>query len=62
LIFTNVDDGCKVYEKLLVHYLGENGQKIISANPKTAHLGLFCTHYNKKIPKRAVFCLTFDDL
>lgn len=29
LIFTNVDDGHKVYEKLLSHYLGEEGKKII---------------------------------
>jgi CubicO group peptidase (beta-lactamase class C family) len=29
LIFTNVDDGYKVYEKLLLHYLGETGKKII---------------------------------
>ena len=29
LIFTNVDDGHKVYEKLLSHYLGEDGKKII---------------------------------
>jgi hypothetical protein len=29
LIFTNVDDGYKVYEKLLRHYLGETGRKII---------------------------------
>jgi CubicO group peptidase (beta-lactamase class C family) len=29
IIFTNVDDGYKVYEKLLTHYLGENGKKII---------------------------------
>lgn len=29
LIFTNVDDGHKVYEKLLNHYLGEVGKKII---------------------------------
>lgn len=30
LIFTNVDDGYKVYEKLLLHYLGENGKKLIA--------------------------------
>lgn len=30
LIFTNVDDGYKVYEKVITHYLGENGKKIIS--------------------------------
>lgn len=29
LLFTNVDDGYKVYEKLLTHYLGKNGGKII---------------------------------
>lgn len=29
LMFTNVDDGYKVYERLLKAYLGENGQKII---------------------------------
>ncbi|MDP3392999.1 serine hydrolase [Sediminibacterium sp.] len=29
IIFTNVDDGYKVYEKLLLHYLGEYGGKII---------------------------------
>lgn len=28
IIFTNVDDGYKIYEKLLAHYLGENGKKI----------------------------------
>lgn len=28
LIFTNVDDGYKVYEKLVTHYLGEQGRKI----------------------------------
>jgi CubicO group peptidase (beta-lactamase class C family) len=34
LIFTNVDDGYKVYEKLLTHYLGENGKKIIEIETK----------------------------
>jgi CubicO group peptidase (beta-lactamase class C family) len=34
LIFTNVDDGHKVYEKLLSHYLGENGKKIIEIETK----------------------------
>ena len=34
LIFTNVDDGYKIYEKLLTHYLGENGQKIIDIETK----------------------------
>ncbi|MBK1897343.1 serine hydrolase [Chryseobacterium paridis] len=29
LIFTNVDDGYKVFEKLIVHYLGEDGKKIV---------------------------------
>jgi CubicO group peptidase (beta-lactamase class C family) len=29
IIFTNVDDGYKVYEKLLLHYLGKKGQQII---------------------------------
>ncbi|REE82876.1 CubicO group peptidase (beta-lactamase class C family) [Lutibacter oceani] len=29
IIFTNVDDGYKVYEKLISHYLEENGKKII---------------------------------
>ncbi|WP_347219729.1 serine hydrolase [Chryseobacterium sp.] len=28
IIFTNVDDGYKVYEKLVLHYLGEDGRKI----------------------------------
>ncbi|MGY6649969.1 serine hydrolase [Wenyingzhuangia sp. IMCC45574] len=30
LIFTNVDDGYKVYEKLLTHYLGNYGKEIIA--------------------------------
>ncbi|WP_317740574.1 serine hydrolase domain-containing protein [Chryseobacterium soli] len=34
LIFTNVDDGYKVYDRLLSHYLGENGQKIIDIETK----------------------------
>jgi len=34
IIFTNVDDGYKVYEKLLTHYLGENGQRIIDIEMK----------------------------
>jgi CubicO group peptidase (beta-lactamase class C family) len=34
LIFTNVDDGYKVYEKLLTHYLGENGTKIFNIETK----------------------------
>ncbi len=29
VIFTNADDGYKVYEKLVLHYLGDQGQKII---------------------------------
>ena len=28
MIFTNVDDGYKIYEKVLNHYLGQNGKKI----------------------------------
>lgn len=34
LIFTNVDDGYKVYDTLLSHYLGENGKKIIEIETK----------------------------
>ncbi|WP_409416069.1 serine hydrolase [Flavobacterium sp. PS2] len=34
LIFTNVDDGYKVYEKLLFHYLGDNGRKIFEIETK----------------------------
>lgn len=34
VLFTNVDDGYKVYEKLLTHYLGENGRKIIAIEMK----------------------------
>lgn len=34
LIFTNVGDGNKVYEKLLTHYLGENGTKIFNIETK----------------------------
>lgn len=34
IIFTNVDDGYKVYEKLLNHYLGEYGNKIIEIETK----------------------------
>ncbi|MBI2272368.1 MAG: class A beta-lactamase-related serine hydrolase [Bacteroidetes bacterium] len=34
IIFTNVDDGYKVYEKLLLHYLGSNGRKIIDIEMK----------------------------
>lgn len=29
LIFTNIDNGFKVYEKLVLHYLGEEGKKIV---------------------------------
>lgn len=29
VIFTNVDDGYKVYEKLVLHYLGKEGKKIV---------------------------------
>ncbi|MBT2623461.1 serine hydrolase domain-containing protein [Chryseobacterium sp. ISL-6] len=29
LIFTNVDEGQKIYEKLIIHYLGEDGKKIL---------------------------------
>jgi hypothetical protein len=34
LIFTNADEGYKVYEKLVVHYLGEKGQKIVDIETK----------------------------
>lgn len=34
LIFTNVDDGYKIYEKLLFHYLGDNGKKIFEIETK----------------------------
>jgi CubicO group peptidase (beta-lactamase class C family) len=34
LIFTNVDDGYKIYEKLLTHYLGKKGQKIFEIETK----------------------------
>ncbi|REC75837.1 serine hydrolase [Chryseobacterium elymi] len=34
LIFTNSDTGYKVYEKLLTHYLGENGKKLIEIETK----------------------------
>ena len=30
IIFTNVDDGYKVYEKLLVHYLGSKGKEVMA--------------------------------
>ncbi|WP_317043799.1 hypothetical protein [Chryseobacterium phocaeense] len=29
VIFTNVDDGYKVYEKLLTEYLGDYGRKVV---------------------------------
>lgn len=34
LIFTNVDDGYKVYEKLVLHYLGEEGKRIVNIENK----------------------------
>ncbi len=34
VIFTNADDGYKVYENIVVHYLGENGQKIVDIETK----------------------------
>jgi CubicO group peptidase (beta-lactamase class C family) len=34
LIFTNVDDGYKTYEKLLLHYLGNYGKQIIDIETK----------------------------
>jgi len=34
LIFTNVDGGYKVYEKIVNHFLGENGRKIIEIETK----------------------------
>ncbi|WP_129746501.1 serine hydrolase [Flavobacterium anhuiense] len=34
VIFTNVDDGYKVYENIVVHYLGENGRKIVDIETK----------------------------
>ncbi|MFB9077536.1 serine hydrolase [Flavobacterium procerum] len=34
LIFTNVDDGYKIYEKVIIHYLGENGKKVIEIETK----------------------------
>ncbi|NBB28542.1 serine hydrolase [Cellulophaga sp. BC115SP] len=34
VIFTNVDDGYKVYEKILFHYLGEKGRKIFDIETK----------------------------
>jgi CubicO group peptidase (beta-lactamase class C family) len=34
LIFTNSDTGAHVYEKLLIHYLGEKGKKIVDIETK----------------------------
>jgi CubicO group peptidase (beta-lactamase class C family) len=34
LIFTNSDAGYKTYDKLLLHYLGENGKKIVDIETK----------------------------
>jgi len=34
IIFTNVDDGYKVYENIVVHYLGETGRKIVDIETK----------------------------
>lgn len=34
IIFTNIDDGYKVYEKLVVHYLGKEGQRIADIENK----------------------------
>lgn len=34
IIFTNVDDGYKIYEKLIAHYLGEAGKKIVEIEMK----------------------------
>lgn len=34
VLFTNVDDGYKVYENIVVHYLGETGQKIVDIETK----------------------------
>ncbi|MGU3375846.1 serine hydrolase [Chryseobacterium sp. M5A1_1a] len=34
VIFTNTDDGSKVYKKLVLHYLGEQGQKIVDIENK----------------------------
>ncbi len=34
LIFTNVDDGYKVYEQLLIQYLGDYGKKIFEIETK----------------------------
>ena len=34
VIFTNVDKGYKIFEKLLIHYLGKDGQKIVDIETK----------------------------
>ncbi|PTB97107.1 serine hydrolase [Marivirga lumbricoides] len=34
IIFTNVDDGYKVYERILTHYLGDQGKEIIEIETK----------------------------
>ncbi|CAM3754929.1 class A beta-lactamase-related serine hydrolase [Flavobacterium chungbukense] len=34
IIFTNVDDGYKIYENIVVHYLGKNGRKIVDIETK----------------------------
>ncbi|KFF04975.1 serine hydrolase [Flavobacterium reichenbachii] len=34
VIFTNVDDGYKIFETIVVHYLGENGSKIVDIETK----------------------------
>lgn len=34
IIFTNVDDGYKAYTKLMEHFLGENGKKLIEIETK----------------------------
>lgn len=34
LIFTNIDDGWKVYEKILTHYLGNYGKQIVEIETK----------------------------
>lgn len=34
LIFTNVDNGYKVFEKLILNYLGDSGQKIVDIETK----------------------------
>lgn len=34
VIFTNTDDGSKIYEKLVLHYLGEEGKKIVAIENK----------------------------